>query len=662
MKRIELVKLSLRNFKGMKDFTLELNGESATVYGDNATGKTTLFDAFTWVLFDKDSGNKSQFDIKTLDTDNKPIHGLEHEVEATLRVDGKQVTLRKVYSEKWTKRRGAAKAEFTGHTTDYFINGVPSKKKEYTDQVAEIVDEEAFKLITNPAYFNEVLGWKERREILLEVCGDVSDSEVIASKEDLSTLLDVLQGRSIEEHRRIIAARRTEINKELDRIPTRIDEVQRNKPELPEHGIDYYERRIANIKKDISEKEASIQGILTGGEISAKEKRINELNSELLQMKNELNKAIYDEIEEKRKELSGINAKIDSMQYEITRIDRAIEYNDQQVKALEAEMQTLREKWSEVNSREFLHEQETVCPTCKQELPEEEVQTAQAKALERFNIEKSAELERISNKGKAKKEEVEKLNAERKRLVKDKDGFLASIDELKLESRKVEVKIGKLEKSVTDVTETIEYRGKKKQIEALQDEIRSIRESQQESIAVVQSEIDKLKDERDRLEQEKLKFAEVKKLDKRLEELSEQERQLAAEFERLEHELYMTEEFIRTKVSMLEDRINSKFKHARFKLFDVQVNGALNEVCETTYKGVPYSTGLNNAMKINVGLDIINTLSEHYGFRAPIFIDNAEAVTKLIETNAQVIRLVVSEQDKQLRVEVAEEKQLQEVV
>jgi hypothetical protein len=83
----------------------------------------------------------------------------------------------------------------------------------------------------------------------------------------------------------------------------------------------------------------------------------------------------------------------------------------------------------------------------------------------------------------------------------------------------------------------------------------------------------------------------------------------------------------------------------------MQINGGLNETCEVTYNGVPYSD-LNNAMRINIGLDIINTLSAHYGISVPIFIDNAESVTSLEAVNGQVIRLIVSEQNKKLNVEV----------
>lgn len=117
----------------------------------------------------------------------------------------------------------------------------------------------------------------------------------------------------------------------------------------------------------------------------------------------------------------------------------------------------------------------------------------------------------------------------------------------------------------------------------------------------------------------------------------------------------MTEEFVRTKVHLLEEKINSKFKYARFKLFKDQINGGLEETCETLYEGVPYSSGLNNAARINVGLDIINTLNDYYGITAPIFVDNSEAVTKLINTNSQILSLIVSEKDKQLRVEFQDE-------
>ncbi len=137
---------------------------------------------------------------------------------------------------------------------------------------------------------------------------------------------------------------------------------------------------------------------------------------------------------------------------------------------------------------------------------------------------------------------------------------------------------------------------------------------------------------------------------RRIEELKTEEKMLLAEFEKLEHELYLAEQFIRTKVTLLEDRINSKFTMARFKMFNQLVSGGIEECCETTYLGIPYSSALNNSARINIGLDIINTLSEHFQFVAPIWIDNREAITKMTPMKGQVISLIVTEPDKRLRV------------
>src|SRR5690606_16272525 len=132
---------------------------------------------------------------------------------------------------------------------------------------------------------------------------------------------------------------------------------------------------------------------------------------------------------------------------------------------------------------------------------------------------------------------------------------------------------------------------------------------------------------------------------KRIEELEAEERRLAQEFEELERQLYLTEEFIRTKVRMLEDSINSRIRRARFKLFRQLVNGGVEETCETLLNGVPWPS-INGAGKIQVGLDIINTLANHYGFAPPVFIDDAVTITDIPETTGQQIRLIVSAADK----------------
>src|SRR5699024_109834 len=228
MKTIKLTQLKLRNFKGIKEFHLDLANGNAKIYGDNATGKTTIYDSFLWLLFNKDSNNRADFAIKTLDENGKEVNNLEHEVEAAFEVDGQSLTLRKVYKEKYTKKRGQATAEFTGHETNHYIDDVPVKKKEYEDEIKSLVNEEVFKLITSPTYFNEALKWQDRRKTLLEICGDIELDDVVKANNKLKDLPTVLQNRTVEDHKKVIAERRKAINKELDMIPVRIDEIEKS--------------------------------------------------------------------------------------------------------------------------------------------------------------------------------------------------------------------------------------------------------------------------------------------------------------------------------------------------------------------------------------------------------------------------------------------------
>ncbi|MFC4768706.1 AAA family ATPase [Effusibacillus consociatus] len=652
MKSISLLDLSLRVFKGIREFTLETNGGNVTIYGDNAVGKTTLFDAFTWLLFDKDSSNRKDFEIKTLDKDGNVLHGLEHEVEGVLSVDGRQVTLRKVFSEKWTKKRGSATSEFSGHTTDYFVDGVPVKQKEYKDRVDEIVSEDVFKLLTSPTYFNEVLKWQDRRKILLQVCGDISDDEVISSNNELTRLPDILNGRSIEDHRKIIAAKRAEINKELEKIPVRIDEVQRSMPELPDEGERFFEASIGELRDIISSKEAEAFRVRSGGQIAVKEKRLREIEGELLEIKNRLQADTLEMVAAKRQEVSTLKGQYSDLERQISDKLWTIDRNSQRIGDYRFEADSLRQQWHEVNGKTFEHHHDTNCPTCGQALPEEQVRVAHDKALADFNRRKAERLEQITTKGKAAATEKKRLEEENENLSKQIDMLKQQQAAKESELRTAESELNDLQAGISDVEADPSYIAMKQEAAAIEQEIRQLRASVQEAVARVQEEIAELRAKAESMEQEKAKFAQVRTIEQRIDELKKQEKALASEYERLDQELYLTEEFIRTKVNLLEEKINSKFRYARFKLFNQLINGGIEDCCEVLVNGVPYSS-LNSAGKIQVGMDVISTLQGFYGMSAPVWIDNRESVVRLPEMSCQVISLVVSEKDKQLRVETS---------
>jgi len=660
---MKLISLKLHNFKGIRNFTLDAQGGDISVFGDNATGKTTLADAFMWLLFDKDSNNRKDFEIKTLDPDGEPEHGLEHTVEAILELeDGRYLALKKVFKEKWTKKRGSATAEFTGHTTDYYLDGVPVKKKEYDEKIAEIADEEIFRLLTDPRYFNEVLHWQKRRELLLEVCGDVSDAEVIANKKELSRLADILGDRTIEQHRKVIQARRTEINKELEKIPVRIDEVEWNLPNVDDiTNPEALPNDIAKLREELRSKQEELAQARAGGQVAEKTKELRLIEAQMMDLRNKHRQALDEKVGKKRRELASVQSEIYKTKSEITTKNNLIGSYEYEINALEEKMQKLREKWYEENARTFEFNQSETCPTCGQPLPAEQIEAAREKALADFN--------------KAKAEKLEEINAEGKRTKLLKDDKAGNLSAIKYELEIAEKKLADLEQKEAalkaeieaimqgeqPVESTPEYVRLQKQHEELQEQIRQAQADVSTIVAAIQKEADEISGAIQALEQAKARFEARESGLKRIEELKAEERKLAAEFEELEQQLYLTEEFVRTKVRMLEDKINSKFKMARFKLFDVQVNGALAECCETTYNGVPYSN-LNNGAKVQIGLDIINTLSEHYGFAPVVFIDNAESVTNILPTKGQQIRLIVSGKDKKLRVELAEKEALREVV
>jgi DNA repair exonuclease SbcCD ATPase subunit len=648
---IKLVSLSLENFKGVKFFSLDASGENVKVFGDNATGKTTLFDSFVWLLFDKDSQNKKDFAIKTLTLNGEEHHGLNHAVEGSFLLNGNHLTLKKVYSEKWTKKRGSAQQEFSGHTTDYFIDGVPVKLKEYKEKVDSIVQEDIFKLLTSPSYFNEQLKWQDRRKTLLEICGDLSDEEVIASNHLLSIIPTILQGRTIENHRKVIAARRSEINKELDKIPVRIDEIKRNLPDVSQLNKTAIETEITRLSTSIDENLTLINTIKNGSAVTEKQKKILEIESELLEIKRDHESDSKDKVYQLKAKIQEEQSNVSILNSKLENVKNQKRFNDQNIQTINTQLSHLREDWHGWNNLEFTHTDACECPTCGQSLPVEQVEETKNKALAQFNLKKSTMMEEINAKGKHGKEAKEQYQKSNEALAKENEKLIAQITEKNESLKKLSTQLTQLEATVVDVLENPTYVSKLQEKKAIESEIATLRQMSEQSIQDVQLIILELRTKRDQLQNQLGYFAQHEQSKTRIDELMQQERNLAAEFEKLEQELYLTEEFTRSKVALLEEKINSRFKYARFKLFKQNINGGLEETCETLFNGVPYSSGLNNAARINVGLDIINTLSEHYGFAAPIFVDNSEAVTRLIDTNSQVISLVVSGIDKQLRVE-----------
>ncbi len=635
---IKINRLLLQNFKGIKFLEINADGANVKIYGDNATGKTTVFDAFTWLLFGKDSLGRSDFGIKTQDENGNVIHNLEHTVECELAIDNIILTLKKVYIEKWTKKRGSAEAEFSGHETKYFINEVPSTKKEYEQKIAMYIDENLFKTITNPLYFNEHLKWQDRRQILLSLCdGNMADDDILARSPEFAPLLDELQGRTVQEYGKIIKSKQTAINDELKAIPQRISEASLAIPESVTncHGLD--EER-TNIEQTIADLNNEINAIKNGSGVTDVEIELRALKEKKAQV--EMSKcdtsAIDQELFDAKINLKNTESEINSCRQRIATFNTYIEYLTHQADAL-------RKDWHEVNGKQYTDS--GICPTCGQPLPAEQIEEAKAK----FNTNRAETLETITEKGKRVKAEIEER--ENKRLT-----FAENIDTLQQNANKYTAEIKSLTASIEKAKSEFEEI-KDKELADINKRIAEAEKNMQNGAENVQAKIYTIQE---KIVAEKAKLAEIDKAiagrdiaerqKKRIEELSADEKRLATEYANLDKIAFLIDKFTKYKVDLLSEEINGHFQYAKFKLFEEQINGGIAECCEVTYKGVEYSD-LNNASRINTGLDIINTLCKVHGKTAPVIIDNAESVTNILPTTSQMICLVVSADDDALRVE-----------
>lgn len=657
---MKLLTLKLENFQGLKSEEFKFDGHSASIYGDNATGKTTVFNAMTWLLFDKASTGAKNFTPKTKGPDGD-LHYLDHAAEAAFKLsDGRIVTLRKVYHEVYKKKRGSSTEEFDGHTTDYFIDGVPSSEKEYSTTMLALCggSVEKMKMLTMPNYFPEEMSWDARRKILLEICGDVSDEDVITSTPELKDLPKFLlmpgttnQHYTVDEYKKIAGARKTDINRQLQDIPGRIDEAQRAIPDTTGLDIEAINRKIKELTKQKEELEMEKAQALSGdlttvairNQISEANARLAEARAAYATKNSSLNEGTYAAISSLKKEQITVKNRLQDAKTDLEKAQRTMERLSSHRESLISDyMAVQKETWDEGNE---------TCPTCHRLLPEEEIQ----RLREAFNLQKSKRLEKINLQGQREAskemiaEQAEKIKTLKEQIKQDEQ----AVDDYEQQIAALQNQL----QTPPPFESTEEYAKITAQIAAYRNE-ESDKGKRTETIAAGFTErIQALYDEIRAQEELKTRITIAASQQERIAELEAREKELSQQYETLEQGIYLCEVFIKTKVNLLTDRINSKFQSVRFRLFIEQQNGGVKEDCEVMIPAeggrmVPF-TFANNAARINAGLEIIDTLSRHWNLTMPVFVDNAESVTRLIQMDTQVIRLVVSEKDKALRMEVA---------
>ena len=635
--QIEIRSMGISNFKGIHSLHLDFHSGVNTLYGDNATGKTSVYDALTWLLFGKDSHGNSTFSIKPADA----APGVMPEVTAVLSVNGETLTLRKTMRERWEKHRGSTEARFAGNTTDYFVDDVPRKEGEYKRIIAGYIDEAQFKLLTSVYAFARDMHWKDRRALLSEICGLPDDVSLLSSAPQFAELAEAVGRRTVDDYKAALMAQRKGANASLNTLPVRIDECERMVQDLSGLPFEQARRTAEALQTDRARVQTDLAKLDGDALIVQAENEQDALNNQLRELENE-NRAHRDSqyvpVEDETANLMHADEQAQEALDQAKRIQSDLQ---QRITGGNARLDDYRARWRAIDKEQFTG---GTCPTCGQTLPAAELDAAK----QRFETSKQDRKNGLLEDSKLLKTDIASMQTRLQEVETSLPGLQAAaykaaraladytppaapvIEDLPDYARRKDA----LHRSLDECNRRIERLRTDKQAERdrLEGEYKTITSKILENDSTLAKE-QTLADTR-----------------RRVTELQDEQRRAAAEVEEMDRMIELCEEFARFRVQSVEQSVNSRFKLARFRLFTEQINGGLADCCDVVVDGVPYAD-LNSAMQINVGLDIIETLSQHYDRRVPLFIDNAESVTKLQEISAQVVRLAVSAEDKELRLE-----------
>lgn len=633
----------LQNFKGCKNDTYTFDGKNVTVCGSNGSGKTTIFDAFTWLLFGKDSLDNAKFEIRPLDVDGKQINNVEICVAATLEIDGKEVELKKTQKQNWVKKRGSEHPVLQGNVNEYEIDGYPRSEKDYKEYINGIVSDDLFKMLTNPTYFPN-MPWKEQRATIMKFASDVSDVELATKDSRFTELLpEIEKAPSTDDIKNKYQKSLNELKKKQIELPVRIDEISNSKVDIDIAELELLKNslneQIADVKSKIADTDKQFE------EYQKLSDGIMELKfaeSDLVRKANEDNIKARREIEDK---IADKKFLVRQTEKTISDTENCIELSKHTAEKISENLKEIREKWKAENERVF-DENSLVCSYCGQEYPQDRKEQIKAE----FESKKATEIKKITELGNKAKAELDKEKETIDSLEKELVEHRKNLEMLNNAIADLEKQLSELPTSI-DVTGTEEYKAiqsqlaEKEQAMSQMNNASSIRE-------ILEAEVEDLHIEYTEVEKKIAMSQKNVEIDERIEELQEEQRITAQKIADVEKMLYLLDEFIKYKLDKISDSINAMFDGISFKLFDIQLNGGVKEVCECTVNGVPFGS-LNNGHRIVAGLQIIKALQKLYGAYLPIFIDNAESVNdfNLPDMDCQLIKLKVSD-DNDLRIEV----------
>ena len=650
IKEIIIEEISMRNFKRFLDQTIVFGERMTDIFCQNYKGKSSIADAFAWVLFNKSAtGNVEgkHFRPRRHDENGVNIDHVDVEVILKLKVDGEEVKIRKVQKQNWVRHHGDDFESYTGDSMEYEWNDVPVKATDYKKKVPEIIEEDVFMMLINP-YLFPAMDAKKQRQFLLEKVANITDEDVIDSNPEFSALWESKGSKTLEE---LEAQNKKELQlykAKMDELPIRIDQESKR---ITDTDFTVIEKKLQKLNEELALNESKIED--TGKAYEA----LNELRMEKAQLEAEIVKIESEINSENSKALRDIKAEYTSASNEyrkicdeISDIEKDIELRKTKNVRLEEQKKELQAKYLAKNA-ENLDENALICPTCGQDMPDDKKAEIQAN----FEDKKAKAINDINAEGQALKADIIKNEETIKTLSVKLDELNSMKDAALAKENEAKAKVEEYSEPKISYEDHSTWCETKKKIAALEDKISGIDTSDADQLKA------NLKAERETI-QESIKEANSELAMKKVienakvavEELSAEMKQVTQSLANCEKLEKTINKFNAAKMDMLSERVNGKFREVKWKLFNKLKNGKYEDVCVCMIHGAQYGENTTSATeRMMAGMDIIRTLQEIYQVKAPIFIDDVDLYNEwnIPDIDSQIIKLHVSTDD-ELRIEV----------
>lgn len=644
MKELKLIFIEMENFKGCAHRAVELNGRDLTILGENGCGKTTHYDAVSWVLFGKDAQGRTPGD-RTSDFHVKPNGsqgtGVMPTVTVVLEADGEPVTLKKVYRELWTKPRGCAEQRYSGNTTDCFIDDVPKKESEYKAFVSSIVTEEQWRLLTDVYYFCNDMPWKDRRALLFDLCKVGDDAAILAEQPRFAPLLAELGRHSLEDCRTRLRSERLKANKALDAYPIRMDECAKTVSDISDIDFNAVRAELARKQAENDEIQSQLSGIVHQSAIEKARNRLASASNRLSALENENAAHRQAQAVPRVDPCAAIQAELDNVLKSLADRESTFERDNADIVTAELRLDDYRKRWRKIGKEKWAGNK--ICPSCGQPLPAHRIEDAKAA----FETGKRARQQQVVDDSELLKKDV----ADKKKHMETLDSEIAAL-RLKQEELSAKLEAAAAPEPVL-VCDLPDYSARKAEINAelaqagqevqkLSEGSKALENELRGKAAVLSVEMDGL---RGQLAKERV----LADANARMMQYAAERQTVGEEVSRLDGLLFLADEFTRYKSQRITDAVNALFDNTRFRLFVPQVNGGLSECCDPILEdGRPYGT-VSDGEKAKMGLDVINALMRAYDMRLPVFIDKAGEITNIPKLDTQTIIMKAVEGQKELK-------------